>query len=320
MLFRFQLALCVALVVTMTLLAGVVYAIGNPDEVSIQEAYVFSSVIEAGDQLFYVRYNVNYTTDPDEDAGDTWQVALYNATTMNLVASIPLNYYQNNVISIYLNSDLAVVSGAPHVIRVMGMPSVFGSLIEDVNMDTYTFSPGDYIDGDLIGSYMVTEAGVLEDLTGLTLLTEGDKLNDTGATLFLTGIPGLNSMDPSIFQTTVRCTNFDYTDYNETYSTTLTSGEPPSLSNAVSGVSEIFGIDSTTWSSAWLMGILFIVIGAPVYAGTRQATWALIVPFPVMLLFAWLGLGGGEFLRGLLLLVLVLGIVFAVTSVLRHFG
>ncbi len=301
-------------------MTGIVFAIDNPDEVAVKQGYVFESVLESGDQLFYVRYDLNYTADPDENADDTWQVALYNATTMNLVASKPLNYYQNNIISIYLEPSEALVSGEPHKVRIMGMPSAFDSLVEDTNMDTYTLSAGAYLDGDLLGDYVVSEANILEDDTGLTLLTENDKLNDTGATLFLDGIPGLNSMEPTVFQTTVRAPDHEWTDYNETYAENLTESQPSSLANAVNGTMSIFGVESETWGSAWLMGILFVVIGAPVYATTRQPTWALIIPFPVMLVFAWMGIGGGEFLRALILMVLVLGVVFAVTFILRHFG
>jgi hypothetical protein len=153
-----------------------VLAIGSPTSVSIGDVFVFRDVLTTGDQLYFVRYDVSYAGNQTEDAEDTWQVALYDSSG-GLVATRPLNYYQHNIISIYLTSTQALAWEGAHSIKIMGMPSVFSPLIEGTNMRTRVFAPGDYYEKASLGGVMVMQAGVLEADWGITLLTSGDKLN-----------------------------------------------------------------------------------------------------------------------------------------------
>lgn len=302
------------------LLTSPVWAMGNPDYVSIGDVYVFEDVVETGDQLFFCRYDVSYNGTPDEDAEDTWQMVLYNSTG-SLIATRPLNYYQHNIISIYLTADEAIASGAAHRIKIMGMPSVFGNLTEDVTMQTRTLTSGDYIAGEFLGGYMVTQAEILETDWEIALLTSGDKLNDTGATYFLKAVPGLNTMVPEIFQVTTSGVVYEPTDWTENYTELTTTRTGWRLRNAINSTIGILGGNvSEAWAGAWMTGFAFIVLAAPVYASTRQPALALLVAFPVVLGAAWLGVGEGELLRGVLLIVLVLAVFFSITFILRYFG
>jgi len=295
-----------------------VLAIGNPDYVSIGDKYVFEDVLESGDQLYFCRYDASYSSTPSEDADETWEMALYNGAV--LVATRPLNYYQHNIISIYLDADEALVSGGEYTIKIRGMPSVFEALVEGVNMRTATLSPEEWIAGTDLGSYMLAQADILQTDWAITLL-DGGKLNATGSTYFRAAIPGLNTMDPTIFQTTTRLSDWPgYTNWTTNYTDNTTTRTGDRLRNAINGTMSIFGIGSEGWGGSWMLGIMGVLLAAPVYAGTKNPMWALIVLFPVFLGAAWIGVGTAEMLRGLLIFVLVLGVIFALTFWLRHMG
>ena len=87
---------------SMLVLVSPVYAVDDPTSVSIGDCNVFTDLLEDGDQLYFVRYDVSYSPEPEEDAEDTWQMALYDTDGTTLIegAVRPLNYYQHNIISI----------------------------------------------------------------------------------------------------------------------------------------------------------------------------------------------------------------------------
>lgn len=311
-------SLLVGLILLLTLPA-VVLALDNPDSVSIGEAYVFEDVLETGDQLFFIRYDVEYSPSPNTSAEETWQAALYEDGG-GLVASRPLNYYQHNIISLYLDAGDAITTGDPHEIRVMGMPSVFDNLTEGLNMRTHTCSAGEYKEGDTIGSYMITVAGTLQTDWGITLLSSNDKLNDTGAAFFTDAVPGLGTIDPTIFQTTQRTLTPSDPNWNISYPEELEARSGEGLREAINGTMLIFGVEDEFWGVAFIAVILLVLISAPIYASTRQPSLGIAAAMPVIFGLAWLGLGGDTFLQWLLIIFFIAAVIFALMFHLRHFG
>ena len=173
-----------------------VFAISNPDSIAIQSVKVFQNIFEDGDFLVFVRYDVNYSADPDEPADETFLVNLYDTDGTTLLYQRPLNYYDLNIVSIYLTP--AQASGltweGAHVIKVMGNPSVFGGLTEGINLVSRTLeSSANYVSGDMdasrgyLGIFCINTARVLQaDDDWPTLLTSNDKLNTQGAITFIT--------------------------------------------------------------------------------------------------------------------------------------
>ena len=193
-----------------------VLAISNPTDTSIQSIKAFQNIFEDDDILFFVRYDVNYTEEPDEPASDTFVVSLYDTDGTTLLYQRELNYYGLNIISIYL-TPIQVLTlpgigwGSEYVIKVMGNPSIFGELTEGINMATRSLSASnDYISGTmdtsrgLLGQFCIDTARVLQaDEAWPTLLTTSDKLNTQGAITFNAAVPGLYTACPSIYSTAV---------------------------------------------------------------------------------------------------------------------
>jgi len=263
------------------LVPSVVLAIGNPDSVTIGDAYVFGDVVEEGDQLYFVRYDVSYGSTPEEDAKDTWEMALYNSTG-SLIGTRPLRYYQHNIISMYLESGEALPEGGAHKVVIRGMPSVFGALTEGVNQRTRTLSPGDYYENDYLAGVMITQAGILEDDWVITLLTSTDRLNDTGATFFLLAVPGLGNMAPEIFGTLTGSVDTDYVDWNNTYSTTLEANSGDRLRNAIGEMGKMIGVYNTNWTIFWVVMLFFMMAAGVIFSGFGNPGWGIVGGYAVL--------------------------------------
>jgi hypothetical protein len=294
------------------------FAIGNPTSVTIGDVYAFTNVSVTGDQLYFMRYDVDYAVTPVEDADTTWEMALYSSAGA-LVATRPLNYYPENIISIYLTPAQAITWGAAHQVKVRGMPAVFGVITEGVNMKTRTLAGGDYYSNTYLGGVMLTQAQILQTSWGIVLLSNG-YLNATGKTAFLEAVPNLNLMEPDIFLTTSSGVVVPTPTWATNGTANATARQGNRLRGAINGTASIFGISSEGWGAFWLLGILYFVVAGVMYAVTRSPSWAMGGAFPVVLLGGWVGLGQGELLQGIMIIVLILGVLFALFFILERLG
>lgn len=294
-----------------------VLAIGNPDYTSIGEGIAFRNVLTEGDQLYFCRYDASYSSTPSEYASDTWQIALYDSSS-NLVATRPLNYYQHNIISIYLEPDEAITWEDSNTIRVMGMPSIFGTLIEGTNMATKVLAPGDYKESTDLSAAIIAQAEILESDWGITLLTSGDKLNTTGATYFTAAIPGLGSMEPSLFQTTVSSPSSTALTGNSTYIDSLPANSGEKLDEALDDFGGYMGV-SGNWMAYWGLGVIFLVLVSIMFAGSGNPGWALAGGVVIIAGGAFMGIGDETFQ---LWSSIALGVIvlFAILFILGRFS
>ena len=295
------------------LTSGVTLAIGNPDYVLIADVYAFRDVLESGDQLYFTRYDVSYGTNQTEEAEDTWQMALYDSSG-TLVATRPFNYYQHNIISIYLTPTQAIAWEGAHSVKIRGSPSVFGDLIEGTNMVTKVLAPGDYYEKTSLQEILVEQAKELEDDWNITLLTSENKLNTTGTQFFTEAIPNLGSMVPGLLATAVRQLTPDYVSWNQTYAEELQEHEGSRLKEAVTDIGAYFGL-SEGWSGFWLISIVYLLFVGAMYPTVRNPGWALIAGFPILAGAAFLGVGT-SLLTLVVVLVLIAALIFGIYFIL----
>lgn len=302
-----------------------VLAVANPNSTSIGDAYVFEDVLESGDILVYVRYDVDYGTQPDEDSEDTYQMVVYDTDGSTVLAGPRgLNYYQHNIISIYLDADdNTLTTGSAYYVRIMGDPAVFDPLVEDTNMDTRVLAPGDYRDAADLQGIMVTQAEILEADWGTTLLTSSDRLNSTGAFYFQKAIPGLASMVSDLFE--VSTAQFTYTRNQsiprEGLNRTI-ENLPISLNNAMAGLNQMLGAtENQNWGQfGWLL-FMSMILGGGVYAASRRPDVAVLGGVVGgMSLGAYMGLASGNALLFLMAVGTIIIVIFAVEFVLPRFG
>jgi hypothetical protein len=267
-------------------------AADNPQSVAVYSVRVFQNLWETGDQLFVVEYAVNYTTEPSQPASDLFCVALYDSSALK--QSVPLNYYGHNVISIYLPQRQSLVWGGSYRIVVMGNPAYF-DLQEDVNMDSYTLSRFNYIEGtasesrEALKIWIVQLAEALEESwasLNIDLLNSNDELTVDGAVVFKKAIPNLEQIVPDLFATSVSYPGA---------SGTLGSGVErrqyvgSRIRGALEGIGEFLHVP---W---WVVGalgvvVLYIILAGRIYLATGSTSLAMVLAVPFIIAGAILGL------------------------------
>jgi len=267
-----------------------VFAIANPTSTSILDVTVFDSVSVTGDQLWFVRYNVNYATVPSEPASTTFSMAISDVADTTILYQRALNYYQENIISIYLTPAQALVSGGAYIVRIAGNPALF-TLIEGINKATTTLAAGDYYSGDevTLGGYMLTQADILETDWGITLLTASGLLNTTGTIYFTIAIPGLTSIVPSIFQISSSYPDVETPGTNTTYSSTVEAHRGPNLDAMVSEWASFLGT-SKSWVSVGFTSFICCLLMGVVYGATQNTGWAVVIGALFIPVAVWMGL------------------------------
>lgn len=248
-------------------------AVANPNSTQIGDVAVFPDVVEAGDQLYLVRYNIDYTTNPIEPATTTFHMAIYDTDGTTLLYTRPTPNYGNFLMGIYLTPAQALTWGDSYVIRISGNPAIFDPLIEGVNRATRTLGGSDYYDTEDLGGVLVAQAEILEGLTGIDYVTSDHYITNTGASYLNLGIPGIASMVPDVFVLATSQMNMAGDLGSTSYSDYLAGNTSVSWNESAQGVTGVTGIPDN-WSKYGLVAFL---------AG--------IVLFGVMLRFPMAGLG-----------------------------
>ena len=296
-----------------------VYAISNPDNgTRILDVAVFRNIKETGDQLYYVRYDVSYTTEPTEPASDAFQMIIYDVAGTTVLFSRDLNYYQHNIISIYLTPSQALTWDSNYIIRIQGKVGLFLLLVEDVNMDTWTLNSSDYHEETEVESYMLDQASILEAYWGLTLLNTSKQLNSTGAIAFNDGIPGLINYYPTLYGTSTSVPTVTWGNWTQAYVNTLGANEGSKLHATMSALGGFIGVTGD-WMAFWITLMAAFVLGGIVYTFSGSSAAALTFAFFALPAAVFLGLGSVLFnLMATIFIILAIG--FGIVFILARFA
>ena len=304
-LYRYFHALALGCLIACLLLlafSGIVLAIDDPDSITIRTVRAYEGLWEEDDMLFVVEYDVEYGIDPVEDPDETYAVGIWSPTLVK-GPDRPLNYYQHNVISVYL-TPAQVTSFGYAVddelrIRVFGNPTFFPSLTEGVNMRTVTLSPTHWTSGSTLaitrtalGNRVITIAGSLETSWGITLLTTNDKLNSVGKATFEEAIPGLQGICPDIFQLAVTTPAVPAGPGDPVFEEGLQTRMGARLEGSMRGISTwILGDDSHYLLIAGLcLGMVYFVLAGRIFIATGSVPGAIVVSLPFLFVGNLVGL------------------------------
>lgn len=298
---------------------GVAYATSDPDAISIGEVYVFRDVIEDGDQLWFVRYDIEYDPEPDEDADETFMMAIYDTDGSTLLYTKAVNYYQLNIISRYLTASEALTWDGEYFVRIMGNPAFFDPVIEGTNMRSRQLGAGDYYEGSDLGTRMLQQAEILEtDWDPVTLLTSAGKLNATGSFYFVKAIPQLPNMVPEIFYQITYDPDTGRTDFNVTYMEELSEHQGTKLQTAIQNLATTFHV-TEDWMAIFLVGMAYLTVGGSIYAVTRDPGISMLASIPVLVGAAWMGVGT-SIMTIVVVCMIIAGILFAIHFILQRWA
>lgn len=290
------------------LLTAPVLAIANPDDITVHTVKVFQNVFEANDILFVSRYDVKYdpTPEPDEPAGDAFQYKLHHGSGFGtLVASRPMNYYQHNVISLYLDATQATAvtwGDSDFNVQVTGNVAMFGIGVED----TKVLASADWLTGTesetetLLYIHCIELAEVLEadwqiddpTIYLVTTTAEGDALTPRGRIVFTEAIPGLDVACPALFQMAAGTADIgDKATATGAYdvSLSMSSRVGTAIASSFSGIGDYLGI-SGQMAGGLFLGLIAVTVASIVFISSGNTIAAMVLTIPFVILGNWTGL------------------------------
>lgn len=122
-------AVLLSIVISTGIWSGVAFAlqaIYPPDDLSIDAVDVFQSVSELNDQMYIIKYDIEYTSQPDDDVSKTFLTRLLNgATTLASIQFYPFkdNGYNVGYGAIYLPAATAPTWNGVYTMEIRGNPS-----------------------------------------------------------------------------------------------------------------------------------------------------------------------------------------------------
>ena len=285
-------------------------SLDNPDRIEVLSARVFYGVVETGDELYVIRYNIEYENEPFEPPEDSYNLEVMIDDDTAFYSDV--YFYQYSMGSLYLTSTNALGVGNSTSIRVR----MSGSSTEGVNMATYNLSAIDWYDGTGVCSYLLSQARYLEREMGEDLLTDEGKLNTKGTFIFRKAIPGVEYVCPNIFYKVIVPLPVPSENYTRVYESTLAAATGTKLMAAMTEVGSIVGLTATWVGFAIAILGAFMVSGV-VYSVSGNGTAAMILGTPVLFLAALIGLMP---LTPLFIGVLVITVIFAILFILGRFA
>lgn len=216
--------LAVALTLLIALGVSPVFAIDQPDNISVDSSRAFVDVIESGDFLFIAQFTVGYddcnsastTGCPSETIAeaflghllDTDGLTVLRSSVTSLSTAHTFNGYGAGVFSVYFSAadatTLGIVTSTDHFMQIAGQPVVFGS-----SPPTATLQVSAESAASVVGTHILNRALNLENSWDINLLTSSDtKMNAAGEDYFAKVVPNLRLIAPNIFGAAIDSSQF----------------------------------------------------------------------------------------------------------------
>lgn len=315
------------LIVLITTVTGIAYAISNPDDIQMPTYAVFENVGETGDMLFVAEAITDYTTEPtDYTASEAFLFELLNTSGNVTMFSKPLNDYGDRPISIYLTATqvtaAGITSGDALILKVRGNPLIFAS--ETGNSVNATLVEADYIDQSIGGDSEIPTENNLRNYLILMAIdieafdtptddyitdVQGYKyLTNAGGDIFITGIPDLPNLCPILFQYGASRVNADVPESTGSYANTLTIADKwgETAAQGLTNLGVWMGISQALAGSVMLF---LCAIGAAIFAYSR--TNSSIAAVLVVAVFPFIGAFLGLVPLAIAFIIVILIILFA---------
>jgi hypothetical protein len=307
-------------IMLLTISSSSLYAIGNPDKPwGIGGQAVFRNYLEANDILFIVEYDLNYPSIPTEDPRLAFNAEVFNSSSSQVLATIPVFYYRHAFSTIYLTAAEATAKGitwdmANLSIRITANPVLFPVVTLGDNKDERPLTSGNTdiwrtgtlagTTPTLVGNFILDIMGRVERSTGIEYIQitdSGDKLNSAGGTVVRKILPGSRTIFPIRFAFAASLNEEPTTVFTRSFETELKNNQPTSLTTNLDRIGQtVFGRSNT---GLVIGGIGFLLLGISIlgmiFNVTQAVTPAMVVGIPLVMAGTYLG-------------VIPLGLVFAV--------
>lgn len=244
-----------------------VYAMDEPDSVSLHDIEIFEDLLVTGDFMAVVPYETPFTTQPDDNIDETFTFRLMStdgATELGRVLATPAytGGYGSGIVSFYFESGMTWDSA--YIFRVQENPAFYPSpqywdFVIGVSNYSTSSDQSAALKAKIIDTAEYLGPEFSEDL--LTTSEAGTTvLSTAGELYYLQAIPALQSMCPELFS--VQLENPDYTKrtWSYTIATTLqTKYAGTFIEDFMTGYAGLFSMQTSS-AMNFISVILFIVL------------------------------------------------------------
>jgi len=294
--------------IIVTSLALPVYAIDDPDGLSINSIYVYRHCLEDDDQLYIIDYSLDYsiTGNPSENVTEAYIIRLMNGV-VELGNTTPYAYYDDGydrgIASIYFTATEAgaipVTWQGNYTMQLVGNPTLSWAgdppITSVGTFDLWSSSTNQGTTEAELSARVLYFADMLEIQWSVDMIetaATGSWLTSYGEDYFTNSIENLQEICPNVFSAGIVQPEFPDRDTSPpTYATTLRggiTGTPLDLS----AVADIAGLPTIWFTTFMYIGIMAVAAyGVSKAAGsTKPAVITLASLIPIGVMIGWLDL------------------------------
>lgn len=247
-----------------------VFAVADPDSLTIESVQVVRHVVETNDFALAVHYNIGYSSLPTETSDELFHFKAYSAAGVLISTADPYPYndrgFGEGIVLYYWEAASAPTWNSAIELRITGNPvAAWAGAAPEV---TYTLTTADYSavttqlgNQDILYNYIIEAVGDLEIAWGIVLLTNNDTrtvLNDISSSYIRGAIPGIQTMAPKLFDVMESVPDFSERSWTTTLFDTYQNrwtGTP--VQSALSGIGRLTG-DGDNWQ--WATGVMMVLL------------------------------------------------------------
>lgn len=286
-------------VTAFTVIAKPAYAAEpEPTTVSLTDIVIFQNLIDTGDFLAVVPYQVSYTTEPTQNIDETYIFRLLSPdglTENGTVTAYPYynGGYGNGVVSFYFAAGMSF--NGSYIFRVQQNPAVYPAaqywdfIITDSN---YSAAADQQV---ALKTKVVTSATFLSTVYSVALLSTSESgatvLSASGELYYLNAIPGLQQMAPNVFAVNLEDPDFTKRTWATTFADALrTKYNGTLLDEFFTGYAGL--LSNTKSATATVISLILAValILFSVWKGRATMLAATVDGYNALLLFMLLGI------------------------------
>ena len=280
----FFLAIAASLLVAFSS-ATPVYAIDNPDTISIETVRAYDSVLTSGDLLIIVQYNLAYSVLPDEVITDAF-IGRFKRDTIELNSVEPFSFndqgYGRGVFSLFWTPAQKAADSIEfnnpnlenYTLTLQGDIGVFTGSVPTTTTDSITYRDATdtsnqlFADVKALAQKFENDSGWNDDPAFASLITTGggvDQLTSVGEEYFSNAMPNLNVMIPSIFSSGKTSADFVPRASNRSFEGELnTFWDSTTIDDGFDSLAEDTEAPRLLWTTMvalFFMGVIAFVMG-----------------------------------------------------------
>lgn len=251
-----------------------ILAAGNPSSISIPggEKLVLRNLLETGDYLAVIPYQISYNTTPEETAEELFTFRFLDGS-IELGSVLPEAFdhygYGSGTVAFYFDAIDAPTWGEDYTIRIDENPAQFINALSwtfSITSEDYTSETTQAGNQEALTNKILKDAHRLSTIWGYDLYEETDDgntvLSSYGAAYYRRVIRGIQAMAPDLFAVYVENVEYGGRSWDYTLANTfLTRFSGTWVENYATGFADFWGMERNTGVAFPSIILAFLAIG-----------------------------------------------------------